>query len=81
MSFHGQVTVMWLTLTPLWVPATRTVREFIDYITSMIADNKKMRELLFYYDLGLFHTIHVLEERRASSGGTNPCTLIPQHKF
>ena len=40
------------------------VKEFIDYTTSMITDKDPLRGLLFYWDLGLSLTLHVLKERR-----------------
>ena len=35
----------------------------IDYKTSMITDEDPLRGLLFYWDLGFSHTLHVLKER------------------
>ena len=49
-----------LMLSPGWS------RECIDYMTSMITDEDPLRGLLFYKDLGLSHTLHVLKERRNS---------------
>jgi hypothetical protein len=40
-------------------PLRPTQREFIDYKTSMITDEDPLRRLLFYEDLGFFHTQHV----------------------
>ena len=39
-------------------------REFIYYKASMIIDEDPLWGLLFYYDLGFSHTLHVLAERR-----------------
>jgi hypothetical protein len=38
--------------------------EFIDYKTSLITDEDPLRRLLFYWDLGFSHTLHILKEAR-----------------
>ena len=43
-------------------------RKFIDYTTSMITDEDPLRGLVFYWDLGFSHTLHVLKERRRRFG-------------
>ena len=37
-------------------------RRFIDYKTSVFADEEPLRGLLFHLDLGFSHTLHVLED-------------------
>ena len=41
------------------MPQVASLREFIDYTTSMITDEDPLRGLLFYQDLGFSHTLHV----------------------
>jgi len=41
-------------------PGGYSEREFIDYTTSMITDEDPLQGLLFYWDLGFSHTLHVL---------------------
>jgi len=43
------------------------VRELIDRKTSMISDKDPLGGLLFHWDLGFSHTLHVLKERRQSN--------------
>ena len=35
----------------------------MDYKTSMITDENPLRGLLFYYDLGFSHALHVLKKK------------------
>jgi len=46
-------------------------REFIDYKTSMTTDEYPLRVLLFYWDLGFSHTLHVLKETEVRYLGNN----------
>ena len=43
-------------------------REFLDYKTSMITDEDPLRGLLFSWDLGFSHKLHVLKK---GDGGAN----------
>jgi len=54
---------------------TSNERDFIDYKTSMITDEDLLRGLLFYLDLGILHTRHLLNEmyERGASNVEQPC--------
>jgi len=46
-------------------------REFIDYMISMITDEDALRGMLFYWDLGFSHALHVLAPLKENESSLN----------